>query len=209
MANLSPGNLFIVAAPSGGGKTSLVKALVSSLDGVSISISHTTRCPRPGEQQAVDYFFVSEHEFINMIDKKSFIEYAKVFDHYYGTSVEQINQRILAGVDVVLDIDWQGAQQIKALFPHALSVFVIPPSLAALKSRLNARRQDDAVVISARMAQARHELSHFKEFDYLIVNDNFEQAAEELRIIVKADRLNISRQAGTYSQLLSILLTSQ
>lgn len=209
MANLSPGNLFIVAAPSGGGKTSLVKALVSSLDGVSISISHTTRCPRPGEQQGIDYFFVSEHEFINMIDKKSFIEYAKVFDHYYGTSVEQINQRILAGVDVVLDIDWQGAQQIKALFPHALSVFVIPPSLAALKSRLNARRQDDAVVISARMAQARHELSHFKEFDYLIINDNFEQAAEELGIIVKADRLNISRQASTYSQLLSILLTSQ
>jgi guanylate kinase len=204
MAKSSNGNLFIVAAPSGGGKTVLAK-----LDRISVSISHTTRHPRPGEQNGVDYFFVEEQEFINMIDKKSFIEYACVFNHYYGTAVDQINNPILAGSDVILDIDWQGARQIKHLFPNAISIFVIPPSLIVLKQRLESRRQDGKCVINRRMAQAHEELSHFAEFDYLIVNDEFEKAAVQLQAIVIANRLSMTRQAGKYEALLSILLTSQ
>lgn len=203
------GNVIIVAAPSGGGKTSLVKKLTTMLQGIEISISHTTRKIRPGEAQAVDYFFINEVEFLKMVSENQFIEYAQVFNHYYGTSVAQIHNRLAAGIDVLLDIDWQGAQQIKQIFPHAISVFIIPPSLDILKKRLLKRGQDAAEVIARRMQQAQDELSHFKEFDYLIVNDDFEKAASELQAIVMALRLKTEIQIKRQSKLLSFLLASQ
>ncbi|MBI2785409.1 MAG: guanylate kinase [Legionella longbeachae] len=203
------GNLFIVAAPSGGGKTSLVKKLVGSLADIEISISHTTRAIRPGEQYGVDYFFVDEKEFTHMIDNCSFLEHAQVFNHLYGTSMAQITKRLSDGIDVVLDIDWQGAEQIRRAFPGAVSIFIVPPSLEVLKERLLNRRQDNHEVISERMKKAQDELSHYSEFDYLIVNDNFEKAAFELGAIVIANRLRIERQVNKQSKLLSFLMSSQ
>ncbi|KTD50183.1 guanylate kinase [Legionella quinlivanii] len=209
MANDGTGNLFIVAAPSGGGKTSLVKELVNSMPDIEVSVSHTTRSMRPAEKNGVDYFFVSESEFLRMINDSAFIEYARVFNHYYGTSVAQIKDRLAAGIDVVLDIDWQGAQQIRRLFPGSVSIFIIPPSLEILKQRLQNRKQDNEAVIGSRMLQAQEELSHYSEFDYLIVNDSFEVASAELRSIVLANRLNIQRQSVKIAKLLSFLLASK
>ena len=209
MADNYAGNLFIVAAPSGGGKTSLVKKLVSDLDSIAVSVSHTTRKMRPGEAHGVDYFFIDEQEFISMVGCGSFIEHAQVFDHFYGTSAAQITDRLHAGIDVVLDIDWQGAQQIKHAFADAVSVFVVPPSLDVLKQRLTNRQQDNEQVIKNRMQNARDELSHYSEFDYLIVNDDFAKAAAELRAIVIANRLRMVRQSEQQRKLLSFLLSSQ
>lgn len=203
------GNLFIVAAPSGGGKTSLVKKLIETLEDIEVSISHTTRAMRPGEQNGVDYFFTDEEQFMHMIDSCSFLEHARVFNHLYGTSIEQITQRLQNGIDVILDIDWQGAEQIRRSFPDAVSIFIVPPSLDVLKQRLLNRRQDKDEVISDRMKKAQDELSHYPEFDYLIVNDNFEKAAMELGAIVIANRLRIERQINKQSKLLSFLLSSQ
>ncbi|MCW8418016.1 guanylate kinase [Fluoribacter dumoffii] len=203
------GNLFIVAAPSGGGKTSLVKRLVETLEDIEVSISHTTRAKRPGEQHGVDYFFIDENEFIHMVDDCAFLEHARVFNHLYGTSMKQITERLQKGIDVVLDIDWQGAEQIRRSFPDAVSIFIIPPSLDVLKERLLNRRQDKDEVISDRMKKAQDELSHYPEFDYLIVNDNFEKAAMELGAIVIANRLRVERQINKQSKLLSFLLSSQ
>ena len=202
------GSLFIVAAPSGGGKTSLVKKLVHELADIDVSVSHTTRDMRPSEVEGVDYFFIDEPAFQKMIDEHAFIEHAQVFNHFYGTSVMQINDRLHAGVDVVLDIDWQGAQQIKRSFTDAVSVFIIPPSLDILKQRLMDRRRDDAQIIRNRMQQAHDEMSHYSEFDYLIVNDNFDVAASELQAIVIAHRLRMSRQSVQQRKLLSFLLSS-
>lgn len=209
MTEKNTGNLYIVAAPSGGGKTSLVRHLVTTLDQIEISISHTTREMRPGETDGVDYFFVNRNQFLEMINNNAFIEHAHVFNHLYGTSTAQINERLEQGIDVVLDIDWQGAEEIRRLFPQAVSVFIIPPSLEELKKRLLNRRQDKDEVISERMIKAQDELSHYPEFDYLIVNDNFEHAAVELRAIVIANRLRIERQINKQAKLLSFLLASQ
>ena len=209
MSNSCVGNLFIVAAPSGGGKTSLVKQLVHSLDDIQVSISHTTRTPRPAEREGVDYFFVNEDCFQKMVEQAEFVEYARVFGHHYGTSVVQLHERLEAGIDVVLDIDWQGAMQIRRIFPLAVSIFIIPPSLQALKERLLNRRQDSAEVIKQRMQRAQEELSHYAEFDYLVVNDDFEKAADNLRAIVMANRLGISRQKNKLAKVLSFLMTSQ
>lgn len=203
------GNLIIVAAPSGGGKTSLVKKLVNTMDDIVVSISHTTRTMRPGEEDGVDYFFINEQQFVKMINENAFIEHACVFGNYYGTSVAQIKARLQAGIDVVLDIDWQGAQQIRHIFPESISVFIIPPSLETLKQRLHGRGQDDDKVIKERMKRAQDELSHFSEFDYLIVNDDFHKAAIELQAIVAANRLKIKRQSQQQRKLLSFLLASQ
>jgi guanylate kinase len=203
------GNLFIVAAPSGGGKTSLVRKLINTLGNIDVSISHTTRAMRPGERDGVDYFFIDDLAFMKMIDDRAFLEHARVFNHLYGTSIEQINKRLDDGIDVVLDIDWQGAEQIKSSFLDAVSIFIVPPSLEVLKQRLMDRRQDKDEVISGRMKKAQAELSHYPEFDYLIVNDNFEKAASELEAIVVANRLRINRQVNKQSKLLSFLLSSQ
>lgn len=202
------GNLFIVAAPSGGGKTSLVKKLVEDMVNIEISVSHTTRDIRAAEQNGIDYFFVDEAEFQRMINAHAFVEYAQVFNHFYGTSVVQIKDRLRAGIDVVLDIDWQGAQQIKQLFADAVSIFIIPPSLDILKQRLINRQRDNEQVISQRMQQARDELSHYHDFDYLIVNDDFVNAASELQAIVTAYRLRMARQSVQQRKLLSFLLAS-
>ncbi|HAT1595809.1 TPA: guanylate kinase [Legionella pneumophila] len=203
------GNLYIVAAPSGGGKTSLVKKLIEMVDEIEVSVSHTTRPMRPGEKDGVDYFFVDEEQFVSMVNEGAFIEHARVFNHWYGTSVTQINKRLQFGIDVVLDIDWQGAEQIRHAYPDAVSVFIIPPSLDALKERLMNRRQDKDNVISERMTKAQDELGHYPEFDYLIVNDDFEKAAMELRSIVIANRLRIEKQVNKQAKLLSFLLSSQ
>lgn len=201
------GSLFIVAAPSGGGKTSLVKRLTETLDDIEVSISHTTRSIRTGERDGVDYFFVNETKFIEMIEANEFIEHAKVFDHLYGTSVAQIKERLQKGIDVVLDIDWQGAEQIRHLFKDAVSIFILPPSLDVLKERLMKRGRDDEAVIGDRMHKAQDEMSHYGEFDYLVVNDEFDVAAKELEAIVVANRLRIDRQVKKQAKLLSFLMT--
>ena len=206
MANQYSGSLFIVAAPSGGGKTSLVKQLLSDMEEIVVSVSHTTRQKRPGETHGVDYFFIDDQTFNQMITDNAFVEHANVFERFYGTSAAQITDRLQAGIDVVLDIDWQGAQQIKRRFADAVSIFVIPPSLDVLKQRLRDRQQDDAETISHRMQRAQDELSHYAEFDYLIVNDDFVVAASELRAVVVAHRLRMARQSKAQRKLLSFLL---
>ncbi|MGQ3892220.1 guanylate kinase [Legionella sp. CNM-4043-24] len=207
MTGIVNGTLYIVAAPSGGGKTSLIRELLSSVEGIEVSVSHTTRSPRPGEQDGEDYFFVDEATFVDMISQNAFIEHAQVFGQYYGTSIAQIKNRLAAGIDVVLDIDWQGAQQIRHLFSDATSIFILPPDRQVLRQRLQNRGQDDEAVINARMQQARDEMSHYAEFDYLLVNDDFSRAALELQSIVVANRLKTERQSAKIGKLLSLLLT--
>lgn len=200
------GCLFIVAAPSGGGKTSLVRQLVTSMDHVEVSISHTTRAKRPGETDSKDYFFIEPNTFQEMLKEHAFVEHAQVFGHHYGTSFAQITHRLQQGIDVVLDIDWQGAQQIKQAFPDAIRIFILPPSLTVLRDRLVNRRQDDDNVIAQRMQRAQDEMSHCHEFDYLVVNDDFAKAGAELSAIVIAERLRLSRQLLKQQKLLSFLL---
>lgn len=203
------GTLFIVAAPSGGGKTSLVRQVVTQLAGIEISISHTTRQPRPMEKNGVDYFFIDAAQFAHMVQQGKFLEHAQVYDHFYGTSIEQIQTRLHAGVDVILDIDWQGARQIKQIFSNAVSIFILPPSLEVLEERLSNRQQDNENVIQYRMAAARDELSHYQEFDYLMVNENFQKATEDLIAIVTAERLKTKHQMIWQRKLLSFLCMSQ
>lgn len=202
------GQLFIVAAPSGGGKTSLVNQLIRSTPDIELSISHTTRAARPKEKQGKDYFFVGLPEFESMIQQSAFLEYAQVFENFYGTSKQQIEKRLRQGIDVVLDIDWQGAQQIRQFIPSAVSIFLLPPSLDTLRERLQNRQQDKPEVIEKRMLQAQDELNHYHEFDYLIVNQEFNLALEQLKAIVLAERLKINRQIQREAKLLSFLLTS-
>jgi guanylate kinase len=209
VAEQNMGRLFIVAAPSGGGKTSLVKKLIDHLDNILVSISHTTRDKRSGEVDGEDYFFTEESAFLNMASAGEFIEHARVFDCWYGTSKHEIKKQLTAGLDIVLDIDWQGAAQIKTLFPDAVTIFILPPSLDILKKRLMKRQRDNAAVIEDRMQRACDELSHYDAFDYLIVNDNFSQAAAELRAIVVANRLLAVRQRQKQHKLLSFLLSAQ
>ena len=200
------GRLFIVSAPSGAGKTSLVRHLVQNLDNIQVSTSHTTRQKRPAEVHEIDYFFVDEEKFNLMIEHNEFLEYAHVFGALYGTSLTQINSRLQQGIDVVLDIDWQGALQIKQAFPNAVGIFILPPSLTTLEQRLLDRQQDHDDVIAQRMQQARDEIKRYSSFDYLIVNDEFAVAASELSSIVVSERLRVRRQMIRYEKLLSLLL---
>lgn len=202
------GRLFIVAAPSGGGKTSLVNRLMQTMPSIELSVSHTTRPARPKEKHGKDYFFVTPEEFKGMIAQQDFIEYAQVFDNFYGTSRQQIEERLFQGIDVVLDIDWQGAAQIRQFYPDAISIFLLPPSLDVLRERLQNRQQDNAEVIEKRMQQARDELAHYEEFDYLIVNEEFEVALSQLRAIVTAERLKKDIQIKRQRKLLSFLLAN-
>jgi guanylate kinase len=209
MNKRSLGNLFIVAAPSGGGKTSLVNELVHRVKNLVVSISHTTRDQRPGEIDGKHYFFIKEKQFISMIDQGKFVEHARVFDHYYGTSHAEIDARLKQGMDVILDIDWQGAAQIKQFFNQAVSVFILPPSLDILEQRLINRQRDNTDIIQKRMQRAQSEMSHYQEFDYLIVNDDFEKAFAQLSSIITSYRLKTKRQVSSLRKLLSLLLTSQ
>lgn len=202
------GTLFIVSAPSGAGKTSLVKALLRKVSRIQVSVSHTTRAPRPGDQHGIDYYYVTEENFTEMIEKEAFFEYAKVFGNYYGTSKKAVQEALEAGVDVILEIDWQGGRQIRQLFPNAVSVYIMPPSLQELELRLTNRQQDSHDVIARRMSEARDEMSHFHEFDYLVVNDNFEQALSEFSAIVIANRQKTEILSHNHKKLLEDLTQS-
>ena len=202
------GTLYIVSAPSGAGKSSLIQALLKTqpLYDTQVSISHTTRTERPGEKHGEHYFFVSKEEFRGMIERDAFLEHAEVFGNYYGTSRETIEQVLASGVDVFLDIDWQGAQQIRKRMPQARSIFVLPPSKDELDRRLRGRGQDSEEVIAKRMAQAVAEMTHFAEYDYLIVNDDFDLALSDLKTIIRAERLRLSRQRLRHDGLITKLL---
>jgi len=200
------GSLFIVAAPSGAGKTSLVRALVKKDPHVRLSVSHTTRTARAGERDGEDYFFVSQDIFSKMRDAGDFLESATVFDNSYGTSSAAVHHQLHAGNDVILEIDWQGAQQVRRNFPDSSSIFILPPSKQALEQRLRGRGQDDEATISRRMRDAESEMSHYVEFDYLIVNDDFDHALASLTAIIVASRHKLAVQQSNYSTLLADLL---
>ncbi|MDX9874124.1 MAG: guanylate kinase [Spongiibacteraceae bacterium] len=202
----APGTLFIISAPSGAGKTSLVAALLRRLPGVQVSVSHTTRPPRPGEQDGVNYHFIDSAQFDAMLAEGAFLESAEVFGNCYGTSQQWVQETLDSGVDVILEIDWQGAQQVRRLMPGAISIFILPPSRATLEERLLKRGQDDAEVIRRRMNQAVEEMSHYAEADYLVVNDVFDHAVEELAAILQAARLRMDTQQKRHEQLLAALL---
>ena len=200
------GNLFILSAPSGAGKSSLITALLKKHADVKVSVSHTTRSPRPGEENAVHYHFVSANEFRALIAKDDFFEWAQVFDNYYGTSKQAIESQLNAGIDVFLDIDWQGAQQVREIMPSVQTIFILPPSKAELEQRLNNRGQDSAEVIAGRMAKAQSETSHYNEYDYVVVNDDFETALSNIETIVLAQRLTLKAQASRHHDLITNLL---
>lgn len=206
-------NLFIIAAPSGAGKSSLISALLERAkeghlyNPVELSVSHTTRAPREGEQDGVHYHFVDVAQFQAMIADDDFYEYAQVFDNYYGTSKQAIANNLEKGVDVFLDIDWQGARQVKQANPDVVSIFVLPPSKEELNTRLVSRGKDSDSVINARMDKAKSEMSHYNEFDYVIVNDSFVHALEEIVTIVKATSLNTEKQEVRHAALLGSLLS--
>ncbi|GEB72978.1 guanylate kinase [Pseudoalteromonas carrageenovora] len=200
------GNLFILSAPSGAGKSSLITALLKKHDDMKVSVSHTTRSPRPGEENAVHYHFVSADEFKALIAKDDFFEWAQVFDNYYGTSKQAIESQLDAGIDVFLDIDWQGAQQVRKIMPSVQTIFILPPSKEELEQRLNNRGQDSAEVIAGRMAQAQSETSHYNEYDFVVVNDEFDTALSDIETIVMAQRLTLKAQQNRHQNLLSSLL---
>ncbi|MFT7235490.1 MAG: guanylate kinase [Methylophagaceae bacterium] len=200
------GSLFIVAAPSGAGKTSLVNALVAEDAEIALSVSHTTRPSRAGEIDGKDYFFVPQQDFTAMQGKGDFLESATVFDYCYGTSSEAVFKQLKLGVDVILEIDWQGAEQVRRNYPDSTSVFILPPSKLALEQRLHGRGQDDGSVISRRMRDAENEISHYIEFDYLIVNDDFDLALSQLVTIISARRHSMAIQKELQAPLLKTLL---
>jgi guanylate kinase len=189
---MSQGILFIVSAPSGAGKTSLVKALLEREPALSLAISLTTRAPRAGEQNGVDYHFVSKERFQRMVEEGAFLEHAQVFGNHYGTAEATVRRELDLGRDLLLEIDWQGARQVRARFPSAVSVFILPPSAEVLEQRLRGRGQDDEEVIAGRMAKARDEMSHYAEYDYLVINDLFDRALAELACLVQAERLRLA-----------------
>ena len=202
----STGTLYTVSAPSGAGKTSLVNALVPRCQDLLVSISHTTRPIRPGEEDGINYHFVEEQQFLGMLERNEFLEHARVFGNLYGTSSVWVEEQLRQGYDVILEIDWQGAQQVKRLLPEAKAIFIVPPSREALQQRLNARGQDDTTIIQARMDEAVEEMSHYIEGDYLVVNKDFDQALAELHCIVCSQRLRTSRQQIVLSDMLIDLL---
>jgi len=200
------GNLFIISAPSGAGKSSLIQALLKQHSDMQVSVSHTTRAPRPGEINGVHYHFISIAEFKALIAQDEFFEWAEVFGNYYGTSKSAISASLSQGIDVFLDIDWQGARQIRQQAPSATGIFILPPSLAELEQRLTQRGQDSAEVIAKRMAQAQNEMSHANEYEYLIINDNFDAALHEFESIVLAQRNGYHSQLVKHSTMLNQLL---
>lgn len=200
------GRLFIVSAPSGAGKTSLLKALVESMEGLNVAVSHTTRQQRPGEIDGQHYHFVDAARFTAMVLAGEFLEYAEVFGNRYGTARASVEGPLSEGRDVILEIDWQGARQVREVFNICTSIFILPPSRAALDSRLRGRGQDDDSVIEKRMAAAVSEASHYREYDYLVINDDFERALTDLCAIIAAERLRIGRQAARNRAMIDELL---
>jgi guanylate kinase len=200
------GQLYVISAPSGAGKTSLVKALLESTSNLQVSVSHTTRAIRPGESDGVNYHFVDESEFTSIRDAHGFFEWAQVFGNFYGTSRHAIQERLAEGIDIVLEIDWQGARQVKMLVDDAVSIFVLPPSTAALRKRLTDRGQDDDEIIEGRMQAARDELAHYDEADFIVLNDDFEIALQDLQSIIRAQRLSQQVQTRELTSVIADLL---
>lgn len=200
------GNLFIITAASGAGKTSLVKALLEKDANLTLSISHTTRMPRPGEQNGIDYHFVDEAAFLEILGAGGFLESAQVHSARYGTSQKAVDEPLQAGRDVILEIDWQGAEQVRRIYPQAVSIFIVPPSLEALAKRLRGRAQDSEEVIAKRMAAAREEMRHLVEFDYVTINDVFDDSLQDLIAIVQAQRLKTNIQLQRHRTLIQTLI---
>ncbi len=196
------GNLFVVVAPSGAGKTTLVDALLKRESNIRLSPSYTTRAPREGEKDGVDYFFISRQQFERMIQAGEFLEHANVYGNYYGTSRKWIEAELSGDHDVLLEIDWQGAQQVRKLFPHMVGIFILPPSLAELRNRLKSRGKDSPEAIEKRMASARDEISHVLEFEYIIVNEQFEAALADLMAVVRGARVSRAQQAVRFASLI-------
>ncbi len=204
MAN---GTLYVISAASGAGKTSLVNAVLEQVDELVVSVSHTTRAPREGEVDGVNYHFVDKATFEKMVEACEFFEHATVFGNMYGTSQQHLQQQLEKGMDVILEIDWQGARQVRQLMPDCKSIYIVPPSTTALRERLDARGQDDEAVIEQRMREAISEMSHYVEFDYLIINDDFDEARNDLAAIIKGNRMLYQHQQQKHADLLAQLLT--
>lgn len=201
------GTLYIVSAPSGAGKTTLVGALLKNMPDIRASVSHTTRPMRPGEKEGINYHFVSEERFLSLINKEDFLEYAQVFNHFYGTSKDWVKKTLSEGIDVILEIDWQGAEQIRSLIPESKSIFILPPSLGALEERLIKRGQDNPTVIKRRLAAAKEEMSHYMMADYLLINDGFDETLTEFNSIILHERLKLQSQKQKNLNLLNSLLS--
>ncbi|WP_230657238.1 guanylate kinase [Psychrobacter sp. I-STPA10] len=201
------GSLFIITAASGTGKTSLVKQLIATTNDVAVSISHTTREPRPGEINGQHYHFTDTTTFVDGIQSGLFLEHAEVFGNYYGTSQNSVTEQLNAGLDVILEIDWQGALQVKKLFDDVTMIFILPPSLSTLRQRLSGRAQDSEAVIEKRLAGAVHEMCQYIHFDYVVINDNFDVALTELKSIIIAKRQTLARQQQRHATTISSLLS--
>lgn len=210
MTMIAPGTLYVVSAPSGGGKTSLTRALVPRLAQTNtsavISVSYTTRAPRAGEQDGTHYHFVGDQQFREMIGRGEFLEHAEVFGRRYGTGRAKTVELLATGTDVILDIDWQGARQVKTQMPSARGIFILPPSLTELERRLRGRGQDSDEVIERRMREAHEEMSHYDEYDYLVINEDFDRALHELGVIFAANRLRLSEQQARHCEQIAQLL---
>jgi guanylate kinase len=203
---MNKGTLYIISAPSGADKTSLVKKLIIQINELIVSVSHTTRQTRKGEIHGKDYFFVDVETFRTMQGESAFLECAQVFDNFYGTAQQTVEDNLAQGLDVILEIDWQGAAQVRRLMPDSVSIFILPPSIETLRQRLDGRGKDDSQIIERRMQDAVTEMSHYSEFDYLVVNDNFSEALDALKSIIIANRLKQVRQSETlYSLLVNLL----
>jgi|TARA_B110000208_G_scaffold32540_1_gene42868 guanylate kinase len=202
---MTKGNLIIVTAPSGAGKTSLVKSLVEGGDDLCVSVSHTTRPARPGERDGINYHFVSKDHFMDMLDQGAFFESAEVYDSHYGTSQIWVKEQLQDGKDVILEIDWQGAQQVRKLNPETCSIFILPPSLESLRERLEGRGQDDKDTIDRRMRQAVSDITHVAGADYIVVNDDFDTALADMRAIIRSWRLTVISQQFNKAELLASL----
>ncbi|WP_353573263.1 guanylate kinase [Candidatus Albibeggiatoa sp. nov. BB20] len=200
------GHLYIISAPSGTGKTSLVKALLADTENLKVSVSHTTRPSREGEVHGVNYYFVDTAEFEAMLTENTFLEHASVFGNYYGTSKTWVESQLQQGIDIILEIDWQGAEKVRQLMPDAIGIFILPPSKQALSQRLYGRGKDNDEVIQRRLQAAIDEMRHCHEFDYLVVNDDFDHALQELQAIILSHRLKQSVQKNNLSELLQNLL---
>lgn len=197
------GTLYVVSAPSGTGKTTLVQALTDSMQKITVSVSHTTRPKRPLEVNKINYYFIDKTNFEQRIAEGDFLEHAIIFNHYYGTSKKWVIETLASGIDVILEIDWQGHQQIKKVLPSTIGIFILPPSLADLRKRLVTRNQDRADVIQTRLKDAKETVSHIHEFDYVVINDDFERALADLKTIVKSGRLKIDQQCQRYEKLIA------
>ncbi len=200
---MNKGHIFVVTAPSGAGKTSLVRALLEADRQVQLSISYTTRAPRPGEENGKDYHFVGEKTFLEMLTRGDFLESAEVYGNRYGTSQPWIEGVVNSGADILLEIDWQGAAQVRRIFPEAVGIFILPPSLEVLTERLKGRGTDSAEVIARRLAAARDDIGHVEEFDYVIINDDFNTALQELQSVIRAQRLKMDRQLLRHAGMIS------